>query len=285
MPKKAAKKSTSSPSESTTEIRGLIFFAFALLSLLSLISFSLHGHHLRNWLGAAGYVLGWSLTALLGLSSYLFILYSGWIGWRLIFKKPLNHLPAKTLYVLLGLLSVSMLLSVIEDQFPTLTSWMNATLYQDAWEHKIRYHLGGAPVFYFYRDLPIYNLVNIFNALGVTILFSSTLLASLLLLAKVSPFHLIQCVYAYLKSLSWRQPKVAVEAPAPIKPEVTSFKGSAKPFKGAIEETQTSEDTDSDFLRYVKLRIPGMGNSPSSTSTTPAAHQQEMLQIEPEMNL
>lgn len=290
MPKKNTKKSISKSIQETTEIRGLICLSLALIAFLSLISFSLHGHFARNWIGAAGYIFGWSLTALLGLSSYLATLYCAWIGWRLIFKKTVNHFAAKTIYALMGIVSVSMLLSVLEDQSLAATQWISTTFYKDAWEHKIRYHLGGAPFFYVYRDLPGYNLANIFNVLGVAILFSSTLLASILLLAKISLFQLAQNIYAYLKSIQWSSPRKP-EEPAENKVEVI-FKGSAKPFKGTLEEIKPKEapkgegEADSDFLRYVKLRIPGMaGPSSSHNPQIGGGHQQEMLQIEPEVNL
>lgn len=297
MAKKVVKKSAPAKKHDTTEIRGLVFFALTLTIVLSLISFSLHGSLSRNWLGATGYALGWSLTALLGLSSYLFAAYIGWIGWRLMFKKPTNDLLLKTICVFIGIFSVSMLLSVIEDRYPTITHWVGTTLYKDAWEHKIRYHLGGAPVFYLYQDLPKYNLAYILNALGVTIFFTSTLITSLLLLAKISPFPLIQKAFIYFQSIQWRRNQEQKEEPVDQEPEIT-FKKSPKPFKGAIEEnkdkdeskgkeeSKSKEESESDFLRYVKLRIPSLQGSPSSSTPAESSqNQQEMLQINPEVNL
>lgn len=279
---KKAKKNPPKNIHSASEIRGLLFFVFACASLLSLISFSLHGHLSRNWLGEAGYVLGWTFTALCGLTSYLIVVYLGWIGWRLLFQKPIHHPVLKTGYILLGVVSISMLLSVVEDHYPAVAQWIGNTMYQSAWNHKIRYHLGGAPVFYLYHDFPGYNLAQLLNGLGVAILFSSTLVASLALLAKVNPFLWLQRAYTSLQAIEWRQPAEIIDETKEEKIEPT-FKSSSKPFKGAIEETE-EQSPDSDFLRYVKLRIP---NSQPSTShqNDSALSQQEILQIHPEMNL
>ncbi|MEI8125263.1 MAG: hypothetical protein WCG42_05875, partial [Parachlamydiaceae bacterium] len=64
MAKKAAKK-TAVPKkkEDTTEVRGFLIFGCALIILLSLWSFSLHGNQSKNWIGATVFVIGWSLTA------------------------------------------------------------------------------------------------------------------------------------------------------------------------------------------------------------------------------
>ena len=281
---KKAKKSSSVKKQNTKEIQGLAGFIFTLTALLSLISFSLHGTYTHNWLGATGYALGWSFTALIGLGSYFLLAYIGWASWRLMFKKPINYPFLKTLCVLVSIFSFCMLLSVIEDNYFLLSNWIGKTFYQDAWEHKIRYHLGGAPTFYFYHDLPKYNLAYILNALGVTILFSATFITSLLILAKINPFPFFQKIYASFKSIEWHLPQFQKQVSVKKEPEIL-LKTSAKPFKGALEEDK--EESESDFLRYVKLRIPSMQGS--NSSLTPAgssfSHQAEMLQIHPELNL
>lgn len=282
MAKKVVKKSAAEKSN-RAEIKALIFFAFTLTAALSLISFSLHGSLTSHWLGAIGYALGWSLTALLGLSSYLLVGYLTWLSSRLILKKPVDELFLKTLCIITATISSSMLLSVIEDRYPTITYWIGTTLYREAWDRKIHYHLGGAPLFYFYHDLPKYNLTYILNALGVTIIFSLTLMTSLLALAKVSLFSLIQKIVTYLKSLEWKQ-KTLAEVPLE-KEKIATFKNSEKPFKGAIEDAKVKEDSDSDFLRYVKLRIPSLQGPAAQTSQDILSNQSEMLQIHPEMNL
>ena len=285
MAKKAVKKTTTPKKKNElTEIKGLVLFTLTLAALLSLISFSLHGTTTRNWLGATGYTLGWSLTALFGLGSYLFVAYIGWVGWRLMFKKPVNYLYFKSACALAAIFSFGMLLSVVEDNYFSAANWLGNSLYKDAWDHKIRYHLGGAPIFYLYHDWPKYNLAYILNALGVFIIFSSTFITSLLLLAKINPFPLIQKAYLYFQSIEWRPPSKEME-PVEI-PAAVTFKTSAKPFKGAIEEIKDKPESESDFLRYVKLRIPGLqGSPPSQTQAGSPANQSEMMEIHPEINL
>jgi DNA segregation ATPase FtsK/SpoIIIE, S-DNA-T family len=272
---KKTKRSAPPKKKDAHEIKGIACLSITLAFLLSLVSFSLHGSMTHNWLGAAGYILGWTLTGLLGLGSYLFVLFIGWIGWRLMFKKPINRIAQKTAYAIAAIFSFCMLLSVIEVSYPSMAQWMSTAFYKNSIEYKHRYHLGGAPLFYLYHDLPKYNLAYLLNAIGAVILFSTTFIASLLLLAKVNPFPLIQNGFNKLKSIQWRREKKP-PVPEPI------IKSPAKPFKGAIEEIE--EKTESDFLRYVKLRIPGLQaqNLPQQPSEAP---QPEMLQINPETNL
>lgn len=282
MAKKASKKSAPPKKKETNEVQGIVCFSFTFILLLSLISFSLHGSLTRNWLGAAGYALGWTLTGLLGLGSYLFVLFIGWIGWRLMFKKPINCIAQKTVYISAAIVSLCMLLSVIEVSYPSLAQSIGSAFYKNAWEYKHRYHLGGAPIFYLYHDLPLYNFAYLLNAVGAVIIFSTTFITSLLLLVKINPFPLIQKGFNQLQSIEWRRKKN--EEPAAKKIPEIFVKPSAKPFKGAIEEIQEPEKSESDFLRYVKLRIPGM-QGPAQPQQAEAQAQPEMLQITPETNL
>lgn len=288
MAKKVAKKTTQTKKKDSNENKGIACFSTSLIFLLSLISFSLHGSA-HNWLGAVGYGMGWILTALLGLSSYLLIIFIAWIGWRLMFKKTINRIPQKTIYVLSGIFSLCMLLSVIEDSYPSLAQWIGTTFYKNSWEHKHRYHLGGAPLFYFYHDLPSYNLAYLINALGAAILFFTTFITSLLMLAKVNPFPLMQKAYTQLKSMEWKpQNKEDLQELPNKKAAEILPKASSKPFKGENEATQEKEKSESNFLRYVKLRIPGLqgANLPTQQQRIESDHiQSEMLQIQPETNL
>lgn len=284
MIKKIAKKSAQAKKKDSNEIKGIACFSTILAVILSLISFSLHGSLTNNWLGVIGHGLGWILTALFGLGSYLFVSFIGWIGWRLMFKKTINNIPQKTVYVLAAIFSLCMLLSVIEDNYPSLAQWLGMTFYKYGWEHKQRYHLGGAPIFYFYRDLPKYNLAYLINALGAAILFFTTFIASLLMLAKVNLLSLMQKAFNQFKSIEWQQQNN--ESSSDKKNSEPILKTSSKPFKGKIEEIQEKEKSESSFLRYVKLRIPGLqGSNPSQQPTEAAQIQSEMLQIHPETNL
>ena len=153
----------------------------------------------QNLLGMLGHTLGWSLHALIGLSSYGLVFYIGWIGWRMLFCKPIHHLWLKHLYTAAALLSLCMLLSLIESDLPSFADGIGKFFYPGLWAHKMRYHLGGAPLFYLYRDLPSLNLHHILNTVGAALIFSSTLIASLLFLFKISLVSQLQKITASIK--------------------------------------------------------------------------------------
>ena len=167
----AKKQARTKIKRDTTELRGLVILSTALIIFLSVASFPL-GKGSHNWLGLVGNGIGYLFHGLFGLGSYFLCLYLGWIGWRLFFKKSLNHLVLKTAYAALFIFSLCMLLSVIEDAYPSLKSLIGNAFYQNIWQRKIRFHLGGAPFFYIYRDLPDYNLARIFNSIGAGLIFT-----------------------------------------------------------------------------------------------------------------
>lgn len=274
MPKKTAKKTNKK--NRTSEIQGVIIFVASAACLLSLASFSLHGNG-SNWLGMLGHTLGRSLTILFGLPSYLLCLYTSWIGWRLLFSKPLNHIFTKTVFAILGISSACILLNLIEDVAPAAATWLNSIFYSYAWQRKIHYHLGGIPFYYLYRDLPFFNLHTFLNAPGIALIFSGLFLASILFLMKVNPLHLlakIPVLFSILKngvirakdwiqSLEWKKaPDLLTES--------------------TVTASAASKEAESDFLRYVKLRIPSL-NSQFANQTEHASP--DMLAIQPETDL
>jgi len=261
-----------------TEIHGLIVFSMALVLVLSLISFSLYDpSSSSNWLGAVGHTFAWGFTAIFGLGSYLFCLFLGWAGWRLMFKKPLNHLPFKVFFAFIGIVSACMLLSLFEERYPASANSIIHLLYQNAVKNKMRYHLGGAPFFYLYRDLPGFNLLYIFNALGVAIIFTCTLIISLLFLAKVSLFSLASKI-----PQAFHKFKLFTSTAVETLSSSTDEKSVAKP----IEPVAKEKENNSDFLRYVKLRIPTSGGGQGPSSSEQVQHPTgEMLAIQPEINL
>lgn len=249
-----------------SEIKGLLILGCALVFLTSLISIS-WGHLQNNWIGIAGYTLGWILQALFGLSSYGLVVFFGWIGWRLLFSKPLNHLIVKTLYLLLGITSLSMLLTVFEVHYPLANKTLSYWIYPSLAEKKINFHMGGAPFYFFYHDLPFFNLNRVLSSIGVTLVFSCTLLASVIYLAKITP----QQIFNFVKAL-WPQPEPTLKKQPVQQPPVEPFKGHEEPVK-----------EESDFMRYVKLRIPEGSLSSSNMETrdlTQPSH--DMLAIQPE---
>lgn len=256
--KKPRKKKSSPPSQPfpfIVPIKGWILFASSIILFLSLLSFA-YGHPTKNWLGVIGYNLGWFFHALLGLGSYIFCIILGWIGWRLLFGKPLNRLGAKLCFIVVFTFSLCMLLCLIEHRLPTMGSYLRSFFYPSLLEFKLKYHLGGAFVYYLYEDLPAYNMHRILGTLGVALLFSSLLVTSLIYLAKVHPIQLL----SVLKD-RWPQKNL--------------------PQKAAVSlSSKENGDQETDFLRMVKLRIPGSSQPTPDTTLSP-----DLLAIQPETNL
>ena len=187
----------------------------------------------------------------------------------------------------LALASICMLLSLFEDRYASLATSLRKLAYSNVETRSTRYHLGGAPFYYLYHDLPKYNLLYVFNAPGVALLFTTTLITSLLLLTNISPLALLMRfvkMFDRLKMSSTDQAKPETketrEVPVPIFTSQTP--------KETKEAKETKEPAPvSDFMRYVKLRIPALGNNPSQTSPggDSSSSTAEMLAIHPEQNL
>lgn len=281
-PKNSKKNSKPRPKESipwmTSETRGFLIFSFAFVLLLSLISFATAPDSV-NLLGLMGYTLGWALHALMGLSSYGLVLYIGWIGWRLLFCKSLHLLWLKHLYVTIALLSCSMLLSLIESDAPFLAQDISQTFYPGLWAKKMRYHLGGAPFFYLYRDLPSFNFNHIFNTVGVALIFSSTLIASLLFLFKIRLNLIYQALIAIIKQSMEQRRTLALKTVKPVP--------DSSPKKEEESKKISNDETlpESDFLRFVKLRIPTPSQDNQAKPPVSLATSPHHLAIRPEKNL
>ena len=266
----------------TAETRGFLLLAFAVVLLLSLMSFAVNPDA-KNLLGLMGHSFGWGFHALFGLSSYTLVLYIGWIGWRLLFSKSLHFLWLKHLYVGLTMVSLSLLLSVIEHDAPAFQQWLGETFYPGLWAHQMRYHLGGAPFFYLYKDLPSFNFHHVFNTVGVVLIFSSILIASLLFLFKIRPVFIIQKWMAFIKQAIAERHAVGVaQEPLSSAPKLKKEENHKKEKEEAKQPVE-----ESDFMRFVKLRIPTHPNLPETQVKNPSPFDSTsgMLGIQPEKNL
>jgi len=72
-----------------SEVKGLLLLGFSLLLLLSLLSFHIEDHS-KNWLGLVGWGLGFAFNYLFGLTSYLILIFAGWLGWQYWRSPPLH---------------------------------------------------------------------------------------------------------------------------------------------------------------------------------------------------
>lgn len=258
--KKSGKGSGSVPKTlpMQTSVYGILTLAGTILILLSLISFAYFGNT-HNWVGLVGLSIGWAFHAFFGISSYFLVLFLGWIGWRLMLHKPINNPQFKFIFTAMFILSINMLLNVIEDTSPTISRLLGKLFYPHQWTQKSRYHLGGAPFYYFYKDLPTFNLYRIIGVYGVAILFTGSLLSSLFFIFKIMPQNMIAWIAGIFSKIGERFTE-----------------------KKEIEKKVDEEPAVSNFLRFVKLRIPGFTNDQNQS---PEAPQQELLEIQPETNL
>lgn len=274
MAKRAAVKEKKPPPPRTplltSEIRGFLLFAFACMLFLSLLSFA-YGHHSQNWLGLVGYTVGFVLHIALGLCSYVTCGYVAWIGWRQMMSKPVESLNTKNLFFVLFVTSLCVLLSLIEDVYPAVTQWAERFFYAKWPQQIIAYHLGGTIFDYLYDGVPEVNLHRIFNTIGVGIIFSSTLIASILYFSEIT-FAQVCGWFARIGTAiknAWPKPTELSETPK----ETPKTKSEKEPV---------------DFLRYVKLRLPEQPQNTSLNATNShenAGSRQDLLAIQPETDL
>lgn len=240
------------PHRDMTSIWGLLVLCGAIVMLLSLLSFA-YGSQTKNWLGLTGFTIGKIFHATFGLGSYLFCFFLGWVGWRWLFTKPTNYIGIKSIYLFALVSSFCILLALVEDNLPTISSLLGNIFYTNLWQKKLHYHLGGSFYHYIYHDLPIFNLLRIFNATGIAIIFSTILFTSVLFLAKVSPKQVLQAIVNL-----FRRPQ--------------------------LDELSNENSDEINTTRLVKLRIPDgpqstvVNSQKASLTKTP----EDMLAIQPE---
>lgn len=245
--KKAAKAAPEKKTGPETAIvRGAGLLVLSLMFLLSLITYN---HNSVNWLGLIGHSIGWVGQTLFGIGSYAVCMAVGWRGISLLFAKSTNEPSWSAFYTATSIFSCCVLLTLIETQYAT------------NWAFKQGFHLGGSPIYYLYQEMPYFNLFRMFNTAGIALIFSGTLFVCLLLLFKITPVKLLESVKALSK---WIQSKIPEKKEVPVQPKVE------------IKESL------SDFMRYVKVRIPSQ-NALSAEQTHSTA--QDMLAIQPETNL
>ena len=245
----------------SSEVKGWILLCLSLSILVSLMSFA-QGGGSGHWLGLVGYTIGWMFTAFFGLSGYIVALYIGWVGFRELFDKPIETPWRQHFAIFVMVFSISMLLTLFEDLFPNLGQSLGEFFFTQLWMKKLHFHLGGAIAYYIYKDVPLFNLNRIINAVGVAIIFSSTFAASLMLITKTSVRTLLECATRLIHSIKSPTPQDAGDPKEPA-----------------------SILSDNNPLRYVKLRIPNFSQSQSTVSNTPSSQDAEMLGIKPDKNL
>jgi S-DNA-T family DNA segregation ATPase FtsK/SpoIIIE len=241
----------------SSEIQGSLLMGGSLTILLSIISFAYYEKN-PNVLGLTGFTIGWLATALFGLNSYLLCLYLGWFGWRRLFNKSINRPLFKHLNMAVLVLSLGILLSLAEDLFPSFAQWIRNVFYTQLWNQNMQFHIGGAPFYYLYHDFPGFNLSRTLNTLGISLIFLSSLVGSLLFFTKTN----LKTVLSSFSNFYVKKTNIYFKK---------AFPPSTSPSEG--------------FFRYVKLKIPSMSSNQPTISSSAAEAKSDLLAIRPEKDL
>lgn len=263
--KKKAKGRASKGQQSqhdTTELSGIVFLVLASVLLLSLISFGQDGST-KNAVGAFGASLGYFFLTTFGMGSYFLVALFYWVGWCLFFKISVEHFTKRLGCFCVMLVSFNLLLCCVEELFPSASHWIQMTALNHLWERGINLHIGGAPFYYLYKDLPALNFSHTLNFIGNLITFGSAFIASSLMLFDISPLAILRTVLSFL----WEhRPSLNFKIQLP----------SFEPKK--VQPVWKEEDSS----RFVKVRT---SEPPAPTIADPKALRQDLLEINPEQNL
>lgn len=217
--KKKSKKPSPKRKNSVKEKRdpavtGLLIVCFSLVALLSLISAAYHppGKHL---IGTLGLILGKILHGLLGISSYIAAFFLLFVGSRLLFLKPVNEAGKKILNLVILVSSLSLLMSLIEDQAPSLAKELEGMFYPSYQARGVHPHLGGTLLYYFYKDAPVFNLSKLLSAYGIALISIASLLTSFFLLLNISPSRLIDRLKSFWREHNREAPEILKEVEIP----------------------------------------------------------------------
>lgn len=173
------------------EIRGFILLGVSIIFFLSLLSYQPNSPK-ENWLGLVGYGIGFCLTNLAGIGSFLIVGYMTAFGFKWLNKRSKEQIKPRHFSFGMLLISFCILLNLIAEigiPFPDIMirKVPIETIVLDLPYPKIhvRHNLGGIPLYYLYRDLPKFSLFDLLSNAGVGITFSITFFVSLILLTDI----------------------------------------------------------------------------------------------------
>ena len=195
------------------ETRGLLLFVLNILFFLSLLSFQIKKPEI-NWLGYLGYYSSYVTTYLFGLSSYLFVLYFGWLSIRLMGKKQITNYLPKTFSFVCLLISISFLLTIYSDSTTAASLFKNKIftdqiyLYEPSARLLTRFNLGGSFFYYVYSDFPYLNLKQILSSTGCVLIFTTSSLISFLSFTGINIINAFTNTYFKRKKTLSKKKKV-----------------------------------------------------------------------------
>lgn len=193
MTKTSTQSKEKEPKNSRThpEAKGLGLIAFSFFLTLCLISFN-KDLASDSWLGLIGHYIAFSLSYLFGLMAFFPVVFVFWVGWKLLSEEKVPDLKNKTFVLALFLLSGSLLLNLLAEvgfPFPSLLLkkiYSQSIFFEEPYPHRCtRHNVGGAIAYFFYKDIPTYNLQNMLSNIGIAITFSITLVTSFLLITRI----------------------------------------------------------------------------------------------------
>ncbi len=251
-----------------SEAKGLSLIGCAIIVLLSQLSFT-HTQPDINWLGQAGYVLGWISAYAFGAAGYLVTCYIGYLGWQLLVKHTLENLWGKTFCFALFTISLSILLSQAAEHSPKLASLCANNIYTQG----LRYPLGGVPAYYLYKDLPYGNLQKIFSDIGVLLIFSMTASVAFLLFTEIQILSFLRKIKEtrLVKIPAVTEEKISFTPTTTPKPVYSGEPRSTKPTKPLPEKTEPTKTPTkekrilSGSTNVYKLPDPSLLNAPKKT--------------------
>ncbi len=190
------------------EAKGLLFIGITLILSLCVVSF-VEGNRSANWLGLIGYSIAFAMQYLFGLGTFLILAFLGWIGWKHLSSEKETNFGIKTLYFSIFLISCCILFNLYADTKGVTNPLIQARLFSEKlilrhpFPHRyIRYHLGGAPLYYLYRDLSTFSLEEMLSNVGIFLTFSMTSIVSLILLTEVRTLTVLKKTGTFLSSFS-----------------------------------------------------------------------------------
>ena len=174
------------------EAKGLIYLGAFFLLFISLITFY-DGLPELNWLGITGYYVALSFNTLFGLGSFILTAFGFWYGFKLLISKKVEFLKAKIIYFTLFLISICFLLNAFAEMGMIHFSWLQSHAPSDTYSvnssfpHQVvRTYLGGRPLYFLYKDLPILNLQALLSNVGVVCTFTVTAIVTAILFFELS---------------------------------------------------------------------------------------------------
>lgn len=180
------------------EARGLLYLSLSILLFISLLSF-VQTEPKANWLGLLGHYLAWGMHYSFGLGSYIIGLFFTSIGWRLLSSRSQEKWDLHFGSFCLFLLSTCLLFNVAADHLSSLPQSLQEKIYSSArlvrepYPHlQHRFHLGGAPLYYLYRDLPNLSLRQVLSDVGILLTFSALGIVSFLLMTGIQILPFLQ---------------------------------------------------------------------------------------------